>query len=61
MAAQIASQLPEAERDALTVLNYTREIVCNLGRGWEVPSAMPQTKDSIKLVSLVPRKDRGAH
>ena len=40
MAAQIAGQLPEDRTEALTVLNYAREIICNLGVGWEVPSPM---------------------
>lgn len=61
MAAQIASQLPENDREALIVLNYVREIICNLGAAWEVPSAMTAAREPLKLVSAAPgRRDREA-
>lgn len=58
MAAQIASQLPENDREALIVLNYVREIVCNLGNAWEIPSAMPAVAEPIRLSSV--RQNRQA-
>jgi len=36
-ACTIAAQLPEERRDALSVLNYAREILLNLGKSWEAP------------------------
>lgn len=50
-ACTIASQLPEERRDALSVLNYAREILLNLGKSWEVPSAMPG--DNVPRLRLV--------
>lgn len=61
-ACQIAAQLPEDRREALLVINYAREIVCNLGAAWEVPSAMPDARDGpsvLKLVSRDRRLDQG--
>ena len=52
MAAQIASQLPEDDREALIVLNYVREIICNLGRSWEIPSAMPNAIQPIQIAAF---------
>lgn len=48
-ACAIAAQLPEDKRDALCVLNYAREIVANLGKSWEIQSALPEAK-SVRLV-----------
>lgn len=35
MACQIAAQLPDNQGEALAVLEYVREIVLNLGGGWD--------------------------
>lgn len=61
LAAQLVSQLPEDRRDALCALNYAREILLNLGKGWEIPSAMPsgpKRGPSIRLVAGECREDR---
>jgi hypothetical protein len=50
-ACTIASQLPDDRRDALSVLNYAREILLNLGKSWEVPSAMPG--NNVQRIRLV--------
>jgi hypothetical protein len=50
-ACTIASQLPDERRDALTVLNYAREIILNLGKNWEAPSAIPGIAEPLRLVS----------
>lgn len=49
-ACTIASQLPDERCDALTVLNYAREIVLNLGKSWEAPSVMSEMTRPIRLV-----------
>lgn len=56
VAAQIVSQLPEDRRDALCALNYAREILVNLGKSWEVPSALAEASGSIRLVSADGRR-----
>lgn len=34
MACQIAAQMPDDFNEAMLVLGYTRDILCNLGRAW---------------------------
>ena len=53
-ACHIASQLPDDRRDALCILNYAREILFNLGVGWETPSALG-------VIRIADRQDRGAN
>lgn len=57
-ACHIASQLPDDSREALVVLNFAREIICNLGKAWEIQSPMPEATPFIRLVSERHPKDQ---
>lgn len=52
LAAQIVSQLPEDSQDAMSALDYAREILLNLGKSWEVHDKAPCGAKIIRLASL---------
>jgi len=58
MAAQIVSQLPEDSQDAMSVLDYAREILVNLGKSWEEQEKTQSRDKPIRLVSRVCREEQ---
>ena len=49
LAAQIASQLPEDNQEALRVLSLAREIIVCLGGGWAQPASVTQLFGSERI------------